>query len=182
MASPSPVPPNLRVVELSAWVNRREKCPLRLGADPHARVADLDAQRDTDVARGGGPEADANAARLGKLNRVGEQVEHDLPQARRIAEQGFRHARLGLDGEREPFCAAAIETIPMASRTSASGFSAVNAGVSPGLPGPTGQAGAAIRPGSPVRGAQKPAGGIALRHIPFVRNVRVWPLLGIEIV
>src|SRR5436305_232946 len=47
-------------------------------------------------------DANADLALFGKLDRVADQVGQDLPQARRIADEGRRKARRNERGELEP--------------------------------------------------------------------------------
>ena len=90
MASPSPVPPNLRVVEASACWNAWKSRELR-GSDPHAGVD----HRALELGLGGvaGEEAngDLDRAGFGELDRIAHQVDQDLPEARRIGLDGLRN-------------------------------------------------------------------------------------------
>ena len=62
MARPSPVPPNLRVVEPSAWMNAPKMPILLVGGDADAGVADAEAQRDAIAGRGARPSTDSRTS------------------------------------------------------------------------------------------------------------------------
>ncbi len=100
MASPSPVPPYLRVVEASAWLNFWKRLADALGGKADARVAHGEGQLGR-VAVTAAVTRQHDFAALGELDGVGEQVEQDLPQPRHVAAHGRRHVALEHVGEIE---------------------------------------------------------------------------------
>ena len=98
MASPSPVPPYLRVVEASTWLKDWNSRSIRSGGMPmpvsrtakcsdetirdswlpwrHAHVVTVTLTTTSPV--------------LGELDRVAQQVDQDLPQPRDVADDGRR--------------------------------------------------------------------------------------------
>ena len=93
--SPRPVPPNLRVVELSAWMNGANRVvdPVRRDAD--AGVADGKRQRHLAVrAPGVALKLKVTSPRLGELDRIAEQIQENLPQSQRVAAEKTRRRRV----------------------------------------------------------------------------------------
>ena len=101
IASPRPVPPNLRVVELSAWVKGSNRRP-RMSAGmpmPVSATSKRDAARRRSPARAASTR-DRDVAALGELDRVADEVDQDLAEARRVAAQPRGRARSTRHGER----------------------------------------------------------------------------------
>jgi hypothetical protein len=97
MVSPSPVPPNRRVVDGSACVKGAKQLADHLGRHPDARVRHLALEG---RAGGGGgpdqPDPQVHAPDLGELDRVRQQVGEDLPDPRRIGVDPRGHGALVL--------------------------------------------------------------------------------------
>ena len=100
IARPSPVPPFLRVFELSTCWNSLEDPAVVLGGDAGAGVAH--SQHEIAVL---GRRPDRDLAFIGEFDRVADEVEQHLRQPARVAMPG-RQARRDLGGEcRAPCCA-----------------------------------------------------------------------------
>ncbi len=86
IARPRPVPPYLRVVDESACENDWNRRLIASADEADARVAH--GERELDLARGDRPRAHRqhDLAVLGELHRVGQQIQHDLAQARHVAD------------------------------------------------------------------------------------------------
>ena len=104
IARPSPVPPNWRVVVVSSWRKGFENRLERLGrnADPRVRDGDRDHPPLDAILR---PDVDGHRPVCGELDRVRQQVEHDLPQPPGICHQrrldaGQRQAQIDALGVR----------------------------------------------------------------------------------
>ena len=92
MASPRPVPPYLRVVELSACANASKISSLLVGRDADAGVADGEVQRaPRRRLRLRSSTCDDDLALLGELDGVADQVDEDLPQPAGVADQRVGH-------------------------------------------------------------------------------------------
>ena len=83
-ASPSPVPPYLRVVDESTWLNSSNSWCDAVGGDADAGVAD----RDVDLVGAVHPaRGEHHLTDLGELHRVAEQVHEHLAEASDVAVQ-----------------------------------------------------------------------------------------------
>ena len=84
MARPSPVPPYLRVVLLSTWLNfwNSRLLPCSLRPMPVSRTAKCSSGAVLALL---GDHAQHHLAGLGELDRVAQQVEQDLAQPRHVA-------------------------------------------------------------------------------------------------
>ena len=91
MVSPRPVPPNRRVVLPSAWENASKMVRCFSGGDSDARVGHLELDRHVVVGSRDDTHAQRHVARVGELDGVADQIQHDLPQARRVAHEHVRH-------------------------------------------------------------------------------------------
>ena len=94
MPSPSPVPPWVRVVEASAWRNGSKRCSAFSGSMPIPVSATSKRTRrpvSVSLARG---DAHGDLAERGELDRVGDQVGEDLPEAEAVAVDAQRRAAL----------------------------------------------------------------------------------------
>ena len=95
IASPRPVPPYFREVELSAWVNGWNSRACCSGGMPMpvSRTANTRSIVPGGRSAAGGGEADLHGhlALLGELERVADQVRQDLPQPQGVADQMIRH-------------------------------------------------------------------------------------------
>ena len=80
---------------------RLEQARALLFGEPDAGVGDRDRDLRSAVAERLGAGMQRDAAALGELDRVAEQVEQHLPHARRIADQRVVGAGIDLDVERE---------------------------------------------------------------------------------
>ena len=90
MARPSPVPPYLRVVLLSAWLNFWNSRLLPCFAQADAGVAHRKVQQRAVLALFG-RHAQHHLAGFGELDGVAEQVEQDLAQPGDVAVDHGRH-------------------------------------------------------------------------------------------
>ena len=103
MERPSPVPPNCRVVELSActkgW-NRRASCCC---AQPNAGVGHGERYAGTPAPERQGAGAHPHAAVVCKLDGIAQQVEQNLPYPCRIPDQSVLRAGIDLGIESETF-------------------------------------------------------------------------------
>ena len=90
MASPRPVPPYLRVMEVSAWVKGSKISAELVGSDPHTGVRDL--ETDDRVGAGGlvGGDPNGDLTGLGELDGVAGEVGEHLAQAVRVADHHRR--------------------------------------------------------------------------------------------
>ena len=90
MARPRPVPPYLRVVLLSAWLNfwNSRLLPCSLRPMPVSRTAKCSISPCSPCFR---RHAQHHLAGFGELDRVAEQVEQDLAQPRDVAVDHRRH-------------------------------------------------------------------------------------------
>ena len=88
MARPRPVPPYLRVMESSAWLNaeKRRLDLLRLQAD--AAVANGKAQGDFVLTALLQAHRNDNLALFGEFHRIAGQIHQHLAETQRIADQG----------------------------------------------------------------------------------------------
>ena len=106
MLNPSPVPPNLRVVEPSACLKASKMCACCVGRNPDAGVLDLEMQHGLPrVGRHGLGErhAQRHATLAGELHRVAEQVQQDLAETVRIGDEVVGHVRRDLAAKLQPF-------------------------------------------------------------------------------
>ena len=85
MVRPRPEPPYLRVVEASPCLKASKDRVQLLGGNPHACVVHREMQADLRVAAPLLFDRDRDAALVGELDRVADQVQQDLAQPRRIA-------------------------------------------------------------------------------------------------
>ncbi len=90
MARPRPVPPYLRVVLLSAWLNFWNSRLLASSRQADAGVAHRKVQQGAVLARLGN-HAQHHLAGFGEFHRVAQQVEQDLAQPRHVAVDDGRH-------------------------------------------------------------------------------------------
>ena len=100
---PRPVPPYCRVVEPSACSNGSKIGPLLLGGMPMPVSRDGEVQ--ADLVRRSRPftlDVDHDLAALGELDRVADQVDEDLPQPARVADEGVGHVGGDLAGQLQP--------------------------------------------------------------------------------
>ena len=104
MVRPRPVPPYLRVVEVSSCSKARKIALLLVRRDADAGVAHGEAQADLALGRGlaGDFHAHDHLALLGELDGVAHQVEQDLPQPAGVADQGVGHVRLHVADQLQP--------------------------------------------------------------------------------
>ena len=102
MERPSPVPPNRRVVDGVGLRERPKQPGPLLGVEPDAGVAHGERHARASAAERHGPGVHPDAAALGELERVAEQIEQDLAHARRIADQHVVGTGIDLGIEREP--------------------------------------------------------------------------------
>ena len=87
MVSPRPVPPNLRVVDVSTCEYGREDQLARILGNPDPGVAHCEPQCTRRFVVGVALDPDDHFTLLGELDRVPDEVDEDLPQPRRIADQ-----------------------------------------------------------------------------------------------
>ena len=86
------MPPYLRVVELSAWVNASKDCALLLGGMPMPVSLTAKCRHDrSSPAELPTLDRDDHLALLGELDGVADQVDDDLAQPARIADQRIGH-------------------------------------------------------------------------------------------
>ena len=97
MASPRPVPPYRREIDASAWLNDWKSRSIRSAGMPMpvSRTSIASAQRSgPDPFVSGRPETlSSTSPLLGELDRVRQQVEHDLPEAAQVADDRPAAAR-----------------------------------------------------------------------------------------
>ena len=94
IVSPRPVPPNRRVVELSAWANAWKMCSQLVGRDADAGVGTAKCRMALAVDRARLEDSrEHDFPVVSEFEGVAEQVDHDLTQARRISHKEFRDAR-----------------------------------------------------------------------------------------
>ena len=94
IASPSPVPPYLRVVDESACVNdwKRRLIPSGDRPMPVSRTAKVSSAFLSATGLRG--DREHHLALLGELHRVAQEIQHDLAQARHVADDRLRHVAL----------------------------------------------------------------------------------------
>ena len=87
MASPSPVPPYLRVIESSACINAWNSSAWVSGGDADTGVLDFKAHQQIGRRLLLGRHADRHLAGVGKFDGVADEVSQDLAQTTRVAAQ-----------------------------------------------------------------------------------------------
>ena len=103
IARPRPVPPYLRVVEPSAWANG-SKIARCLSGDADAGVANREVQHGAPVGlRSRSFDAQDHLAALGELDGVADQVDEDLAQPARVADQRRRDVGAMSQASSRPF-------------------------------------------------------------------------------
>ena len=110
IASPSPVPPKRRLIEEFGLGEIAEQLADLLGRDADAGVAD----RAFEWSRRPAVEAarrDLHDARVGELDRIGHQVEHDLADPGLVADQRGRHRVVDVQRSGSPFLVALASTM-----------------------------------------------------------------------
>ena len=100
MARPRPVPPKRRVVVLSACSKAANSLSNLVGLDADAGVGDREAHAQRAIAVVNASHLHLNAAGVGELHRIAQQVEQRLRQPRRVAAQAVGHAA-GVDRDGE---------------------------------------------------------------------------------
>ena len=80
MASPSPVPPYLRVVDPSTWVNMVNRISRRSAGDSDARIPDGETKQNGLFRFPFDPDADVHIPFLGEFHGVAHQVDDNLAQ------------------------------------------------------------------------------------------------------
>ena len=99
MTRPSPVPPRRCEISIVGLPELGEQTLDRLCRKPDAGILDADGdarpRRRPPLAR----DADQQAAAVGELHRVADQVEHDLANARLVADDVRRQARIDRPGD-----------------------------------------------------------------------------------
>ena len=101
IASPRPVPPNLprrRTVGLAEGLEDRV---LVLGRDADPGVGDGEAQHAGLAAIGVGPDGDEHVALLGELDRVAHEVDQNLAEPERIADERCGNRGIDVDEQLE---------------------------------------------------------------------------------
>ncbi len=103
MVSPNPVPPYLRVVEVSAWEKDSNSRPYCSAVRPMPVSRTLKR-----ISDGVGVLAEQLGGHhdftdLGELDGVARQVDQDLPQPQRVADQGPRDPGVGPEEHLDPF-------------------------------------------------------------------------------
>ena len=102
MASPRPVPPNRRVVELSAWV-KASKIDRCLSAGIPSPVSVTQKFRPTwSSPHWLGRDLDDHLAVLGELDRIAHQVDDHLAQADRVADHAVGDIGVNVEDQLEP--------------------------------------------------------------------------------
>ena len=108
MASPSPVPPKRREVELSTWEKELEEPLLGVPRDTDSGIGDLAA--DQRSARGDGidGETDRIFAVCGEPDRLGGEIEDELTAPSWVAREHVRQPDIEERDEVEPFGAGVL--------------------------------------------------------------------------
>src|ERR1700694_4080410 len=101
MARPSPVPPNFRVVETSAWENAANSCICSSAGMP-IPVSVTSKRIVTPSTFSGHRLARRTTSPFGELDRIGGQVGENLAQAERIAEKSLRKVVIDQGGQLQP--------------------------------------------------------------------------------
>ena len=90
---PSPVPPNRRVVDPSAWLNASKIVACLSAGMPMPGVAHREVQHRAVVGARVLAQLDQHVPVRGELDRVADQIGEHLPQPHRIADDAGRHVR-----------------------------------------------------------------------------------------
>ena len=102
MLSPSPVPPNRRAIDASACSNGANNLPFASSLTPMP-VSRTSMRRRAPPSSASGPcHGDRDAPPLGEFDGVGDEIEEDLTQPRRIAAESPVAQSADLGGQREP--------------------------------------------------------------------------------
>ncbi len=101
MASPKPVPPYFRVVELSDWMNGSKISCCFDGRDADAGIANREPDADLFVVSTLNGHQQHHFAALGELDGVADQVDEHLPQPAGVAHQHLGHVRRNRVGQLE---------------------------------------------------------------------------------
>ena len=106
---PSPVPPYLRVVELSACANGSKMALALLGGMPMpvSRTVNCSARRPSSGWLLSARRASDHFALLGELDGVADQVDEDLAQAARVAARAVGHVGRDVDRPAPALCSCA---------------------------------------------------------------------------
>ena len=99
IASPSPVPPKRRVVEASTWLNEVNSWSIRSGGIPIPVSRTASSTRYEPGPVSSASTSTTTSPALGELDRVREEVQEHLPQARLVARRS-RRARPRRSGSR----------------------------------------------------------------------------------
>ena len=106
MASPSPVPPYLRVVELSAWVNSWKSLPICSVRHADAGILHGRSSRQSRPVRLAQTARSVTVPSLGELAGVAQEIEHDLAEAHGVGSASCRDPGAISTSSRLPFLAA----------------------------------------------------------------------------
>lgn len=95
---PKPLPPNLRVVDASACVKRWNNCGRAWAAmpTPVSRTCTCNQMRGSSARPVDALAAQRYVALVGELDRVSQQIRHNLPKPRRVTPDVRARARIEL--------------------------------------------------------------------------------------
>ena len=108
MVSPRPVPPKRRVTESSAWLKGSKMRSQLLRRNADAAVPHHDLEHHFAIFLRLPCNTQADEAAVGELDRIADEVDDDLPEAMRVADQGVGHHRIDLAAELEVLCLRAL--------------------------------------------------------------------------
>ena len=113
IANPRPVPPKRRLAEPSTWENGSEQQAHLLLGHADARIGHVEYQLAVTLGIRVQPHHDLDAADLGELDGIADEVDQDLPQADRIGRDPLGNVSPDLKRQRQSLC---IRTAPSSTK------------------------------------------------------------------